>query len=233
MLKVFAFNKMMCKYSQHKPTNKEALTMKEKEIVVSVDAGLVNMAAKFAAIKDVRYYLNGVNVRRAASGYDDGVVIEGTNGHMACCIYDPSGRATEKGAILDLPVVNRFPKAGTVEVYADGGAMVKPSYGAKGPAVCFPNAVIDGKFPDVARVFPSDFSALKKGINSRDINSSYLLKAMDYFSKLPTGGMMPGVCCYQADSEGVIMMHNLKMNVFVLIMPMREDDSISKRPMWL
>ena len=209
--------------------------MQETQVKLTVDARLLHMAVKFAAVRDVRYYLQGVNVRRAASGYDDGVVIEATDGHTACVIYDAGGRSTEKGAIIKSELVKKLPKSGKVSILSDETMYV----GESGfidmeslSGLIYKAATIDGNFPIVNRVFP-DFTQLNPGIVSSMINQDYLLRGFNFFSEFQAGkNKWNGVRCFQNYENSSILMASAHCNAFVLVMPMMNEKEII-RPSWL
>lgn len=209
--------------------------MQETQVKLTVDARLLHMAVKFAAVKDVRYYLQGVNVRRAASGYDDGVVIEASDGHTACVIYDANGRSTENGAIINAGIIKKLPKKGKVNVLADNSLYVGEADFAdmqSVPGLLYKAATIDGNFPIVNRVFP-DFSNLKPGISATMINQNYLLRGFNFFSEFQNGNKSwNGVQVFNRDEDSVLLMASARCDAFVLIMPMRGDEKI-ERPSWL
>lgn len=113
---------------------------------VTLSTASLKAALLMAAVRDVRYYLNGVHVRSDAEGF---VWIEATDGHA---LYQD--RATE------LHAGPRF----AVTIPSD---IVKMATGNKAPAVLYlerNEAVwmlsnikfepVDGKFPPFARVIP-------------------------------------------------------------------------------
>jgi hypothetical protein len=209
--------------------------MQETQVKLTVDARLLHMAVKFAAVRDVRYYLQGVNVRRAASGYEGGVVIEASDGHTACVIYDANGRSTEDGAIIRADVVKKLPKKGKVNVLADDSLYVGDvDYMdiSGNPGLIYRAATIDAAFPIVNRVFP-DFTKLNPGIVSSMINQDYLLRGFNFFSEFQGGkNKWNGVRCFQDHENSAILMASAHCNAFVLVMPMRQEAEI-ERPSWL
>jgi len=209
--------------------------MQETQVKLTVDARLLHMAVKFAAVRDVRYYLQGVNVRRAATGYDDGVVIEASDGHTACVIYDANGRSTEEGAIIHADVVKKLPKKGKANVLADGSLYVGDADFIdlqSVPGLLYKAATIDGNFPTVSRVFP-DFTQLKPGIAASMINQNYLLRGFNFFSEFQGGrNKWNGVRCFQNNESSALLMVSAHCDAFVLVAPIREQDEIT-RPSWL
>jgi hypothetical protein len=116
---------------------------------VSVDA--LTKAAPFAAHQDIRSYLNGIAVIPLASG---SVLAVATNGHAIVCVRDPEGFASQT---VILPITSKrnkpaLKKNGTVRMTDEGAIFTEV-----GDEVTFivPESQIDGKFPDIQKVFGS------------------------------------------------------------------------------
>lgn len=58
------------------------------KFIAKVNPKYFSAISIFAALKDVRYYLNGVHIERHP---DQGVLMVGTNGHVLSVIHDPEG----------------------------------------------------------------------------------------------------------------------------------------------
>src|SRR5450830_1888340 len=57
-------------------------------MIARVSAVAIKLAFPFAATQDIRFYLNGVNIRPLADG---SVMIVATNGHRYIVVRDPHG----------------------------------------------------------------------------------------------------------------------------------------------
>jgi hypothetical protein len=205
--------------------------MQEKQITHQCDARLFALARTFAAKQGVRYYLQGVHIRRAGNGLYGGCVIEATNGHIAVVIHDPEGVSTEKGAIVSGVVANRLPKSGKVVIFEDGSLTAADLFSRNAPAVTYPSALLDADFPKVAKVFP-DFTKLTAGIAGNGFNPEYLLKALKFFKDLkPLWG---DVIFYRPEDDAKnLIVTNQAASAFVIVMSLAKEEPLSARPEWL
>lgn len=119
--------------------------MSKASLIADLNAAVVGNAQKFAAIGDVRYYLNGVHVVPGTA--DAPARLEGTNGHMLYAEEDKSAHASGE---LILSISKRghalLKEGNRVKVYDDGALHIVNDSGAA--LYIEPGkAVIDAKFP--------------------------------------------------------------------------------------
>ena len=128
------------------------------ETLARVSAKAFAAASFFQAVKDVRYYLNGVHIVPLESG---GVHVVATDGHRFIVITDPNGECSrEKGVIIraEAAAITQMKKgaAHTVSFIEDDGlepsAVISNDTG-KQLNISFIEKV-DGTFPDYERIVP-------------------------------------------------------------------------------
>lgn len=131
---------------------------------MKLTARLLPLVAPFMAQGDIRYYLNGINVRPHPEG---GALIAACDGHTLGVIYDRDAEGVETDMVLKIDkrtiaacavykyCQNRFLslKNDRLTVEANG---VEEHIQAGNP-------IIDGKFPDYQNVIP-DSQKLKPGL---------------------------------------------------------------------
>lgn len=202
----------------------KAATNQLTENPAFVDVELVRRALKFAAVRDVRYYLNGVCIRPSKSG---GVLVLASNGHTALVLHDPNGRA-DKDYIL--PFCRGRNEKGLAErgashvvVGADGTITVVGLAMTK-LFIC-PERLIDATYPDLSSVAgkPEEYEPGIRGC----INPEYLKCAIDSGGK---SGYENGVQFFSKKANGgsSVMLFTTQGG-FGLVMPMRADDSLERR----
>jgi len=166
--------------------------------IAHFSAAMLASANTFAGTTDVRYYLNGVNVRPAADG---GVIIAATNGHAIFVCRDPDGWCSKEMIIAPCKALisaARKKSAGLFVVADNGTGMVidsiQSSASESSPAEIASRQaeapaettalgtlkLIDGKFPDAARVMDG-FAETNTPIL---VNENYIAQLKSTFSRL-------------------------------------------------
>ena len=119
--------------------------------MLSINPKYLPILDRFAAVKDVRFYLNGFY---AAPHVDGGAILVATNGHYLVAIHD-------KDAEIDVAQIREIPKKGLVTACrkktatrcvfsSDGGVEV---FGPGDTLMLGATSlVIDGKYPDWQQV---------------------------------------------------------------------------------
>lgn len=142
-------------------------------LIARVSAVAVKLVFPFAAVADIRYYLNGINLRPL----DDGsVMVTATNGHRYIVVRDPNG-FVEKEVIVSIKKDALKHAAGpkhTLDVMSNGSAMFSGEVAQ--PLFIQPgNSLIEGDFPRIERV--ASTVGYKEGISGA-VNPSYLADAL-------------------------------------------------------
>jgi DNA polymerase III sliding clamp (beta) subunit (PCNA family) len=142
-------------------------------MIARVNAIAVKMVFPFAATQDIRYYLNGINIRPLEDG---SVMIVATDGHRYIVVRDPHGYA-EREIIVSISK-DALKHAGnakhTLDVMSNGGAMISGDMAQ--PLFIQPgNSVIEGTFPRIERV--ASTIGYKEGIAGA-VNPAYLADAL-------------------------------------------------------
>jgi hypothetical protein len=142
-------------------------------MIARVNAVAVKLVYPFAAQQDIRYYLNGVNIRPL----DDGsVMIVATDGHRYIVVRDPHGFA-EREMIVTISK-DALKHAGnakhTLDVMSNGAAMFSGEVAQ--PLFIQPgNSLIEGAFPRIERV--ASTIGYREGITG-PVNPAYLADAL-------------------------------------------------------
>lgn len=148
--------------------------MSKASLIADLDAQVVGNAQKFAAVGDVRYYLNGVHVVPGSTNVP--ARIEGTNGHMLYAEEDTTAHATSDLIISISKRGHAMLKEGNrVKVYDDRSLHIVNDSGA----VLYiepGQAVIEGKFPVIDHLVgvPADWH---EGLVA-PCNTNYLQKVL-------------------------------------------------------
>lgn len=145
----------------------------EHHMIARINAVAVKMVFPFAATQDIRYYLNGINIRPL----DDGsVMIVATNGHRYIVVRDPHGYA-EREVIVSISkdgLKHANNAAHTLDVMSSGSAMFSDKVAQ--PLFIQPgNSLIDAVFPRIERV--ASTIGYHEGINGA-VNPAYLADAL-------------------------------------------------------
>lgn len=142
-------------------------------MIVRISAVAVKLVFPFAAVEDIRFYLNGINIRPLDDG---GAMITATDGHRYIVVRDPRGYV-EKEVIVSISK-DGLKHAGnakhSLDVMSNGAAMISDEVAQ--PLFVQPgNSVIEGDFPRIERV--ASVIGYKEGINGA-INPKYLHDAL-------------------------------------------------------
>lgn len=142
-------------------------------MIARISAVAVKLVYPFAAAQDIRYYLNGINIRPL----DDGtVMIVATNGHRYIVVRDPNG-FIERELIVSISKDGLKHAANakhTFDVMSNGSAMfcgpvAEPLFIQPG------NSIIEADFPRIERV--ASTIGYKEGIAGA-VNPTYLADAL-------------------------------------------------------
>ncbi len=144
-----------------------------QHLIARVSAVAAKMVFPFAATQDIRFYLNGINIRPLEDGT---VMIVATNGHRYIVVRDPHGYA-EREVIVSISK-DALKHAGnakhTLDVMSNGAAMFSGEQAQ--PLFIQPgNSLIDAVFPRIERV--ASTIGYKEGIAGA-VNPAYLADAL-------------------------------------------------------
>lgn len=204
---------------QPQPINEDPNRM-----IARVNSVAIKAAFPFIAQEDVRYYLNGVNIRPL----DDGsIMVVATDGHRFIIIRDPAGYAEDECIVrVSKDAIKHAGEMVTFDVMSDGGTM----WNDKSTAQLFiqpGNSVIDGVFPRIESVIST--LGYEEGIHGA-INMNFLADVM----KIKIGTKAPSVRFFSSD-DGAPLLFLLagigEIEVFGGIMKM--NDSTDWLPKWL
>lgn len=142
-------------------------------MIARVSAVAVKLVFPFVAQQDIRFYLNGINIRPL----DDGaVMVIATDGHRYIVVRDPHGYA-EKEVIVGISkdaLKHAASAKHTLDVMSNGSAMISGEVAQ--PLFIQPgNSIIEADFPRIERV--ATMHGYKEGINGA-VNPRYLHDAL-------------------------------------------------------
>ncbi|GGD00099.1 hypothetical protein [Undibacterium terreum] len=145
----------------------------DSHLIARINAVAVKLVFPFIAKEDIRYYLNGINIRPLPEG---GVMIVATDGHRAIVVRDPNGFAEEEiiVAISKDALKHAGSAKNTLDVMSDGqsmfsGKVAEPLFIQPG------NALVDGIFPRIESVM--NMKGYTEGIQG-SLNPRYLYDAL-------------------------------------------------------
>lgn len=203
-----------------------------KKQLHKVSAELLHLALQFAAKNDTRYYLGGVHIRAGSTGS----IIEATDGHTCCILHDDSGESGDKDVIVSADIIKLLPKKGDVLIYSDeslsfNNLLQKSAF----VQLHFEKALIDANYPNINRAIPSE-AELSPGIHWAGFNAQYIVRAINFFAKLPDKDKSKSMLAYQkANDSTVVLFTSYDRKIIVLVMPMNTADKKKSftRPVWL
>lgn len=132
--------------------------------MITIESKVLKAANLFVAKGDIRYYLNGIHLNKRGA-------VEATDGHTGFTVKDETLINIEKSIIIRIH--------GTIPAKA-GMAYIEVVDKDKG-MITFENnevilafSIIDGKFPDMARVTPK--TSEEEAVKEIGINSDYVVR---------------------------------------------------------
>jgi hypothetical protein len=142
-------------------------------MIARVSAVAAKLVFPFMAQQDIRYYLNGINIRPLEDG---AAMVIATDGHRYIVVRDPHGYV-EKEIIVGLSkdaLKHASSAKHTLDVMSNGSAMISGEVAQ--PLFIQPgNSIIEGTFPRIERV--ATMAGYKEGING-PVNPRYLNDAL-------------------------------------------------------
>lgn len=141
-------------------------------MIARINALAVKLAYPFMAKDDIRFYLNGLNIRPLE---DNTVMIVATDGHRYLIVHDQNGYA-ERELILTIKkdCLKSTNSKNTFDVMSNGSAFINDEHGM--PVFVQPgNSLIDAVFPRIESVVSA--IGYTEGISGA-INPAYLKDAL-------------------------------------------------------
>jgi hypothetical protein len=190
-------------------------------MIARVNAMTIKIAFPFMAQNDIRYYLNGINVRPLA---DDTVMIVATDGHRYIVIRDQHGYAEQEVIVsIKKDALKTCNAKSTLDVMSNGSAIINDEVGQ--PQFIQPGkSLIEGTFPRIENV--ASAIGYSEGISGA-INPAYLKDA------LVIGQHFGSIRFFTRDADSPLMfvVGGLgDLEVFGGIMKVR--DSFEQLPTW-
>ena len=143
-------------------------------LICRITAVAVKMVFPFVAKQDIRYYLNGINVRPLEDG---SVMVVATDGHRYVVVRDPNGFSEREIIVnIDKDALKHATNAKhTLDVMSNGNAILSGEVAQ--PLFIQPgNALVEADYPRIERV--ASEIGYKEGISGA-INPSYLADALE------------------------------------------------------
>lgn len=199
----------------------ESESKEPAHMVARINALAVKIAYPFMAKEDIRFYLNGLNIRPLEDG---SVMIVATDGHRYLVVHDQKGYA-EKEMIVSIKkdCLKSATSKSTFDVMSNGSAFINDENGM--PLFVQPGtSLIEAEFPRIENVVST--LGYAEGISGA-INPSYLKDA------LAVGQHFNSIRFFTKDQDGALVfvvggMGDLE--VFGGIMKLRE--SFEQLPQW-
>lgn len=201
---------------------------------LQVSPRILRAVSRFAAVKDIRYYLNGVHF----DVYPRVAYIVATCGHtMAVArVLAPDGEtfcASPCSAIIPAEHFAKMKGGRSVTLNVlveltktapeDFGAFTVRDFNAKGATIN--GAAIDGKFPDYRRVIPAETSG-----EAGNFNPEYLMRVKKAAEDL---GSRAGNFDWHQGGPRSSALAIVRGDFLAVIMPIRGADSAGKSPEWV
>lgn len=205
---------------------------------IHVDAKVFFAAAQFMAIKDVRYFLNGVYIEPHPK---KGVYVVGLDGHRIGVGYDPEGYA-ESPRICEVPTdLKKALKRKNAQtlvfqgsacaVYSDSEPVpqkIKPSL----ISPIFLSTPIDGEYPNWQKVVAAYPPSQKGCITLQNKYLSALKELQPILN--PSSRRYTGAVTFSPCANGGAMCRFKNLpNFFAIVMSMSGERSVLKLPEWL
>ena len=142
-------------------------------MIARISAVAVKLVFPFVAQQDIRYYLNGINIRPLEDG---SAMVVATDGHRYIVVRDPHGYV-EKEVIVNISkdaLKHATNAKHTLDVMSNGAAMISGDVAQ--PLFIQPgNSLVEATFPRIERV--ASMIGQKEGINGA-VNPRYLADAL-------------------------------------------------------
>lgn len=142
-------------------------------LIARINAVAIKLVFPFVAQQDIRYYLNGINIRPLEDG---AAMVVATDGHRYIVVRDPHGFVEKEITVgISKDALKHAASAQhTLDVMASGRAMIADKVAQ--PLFLQPgNALIEGAFPRIERV--ASTIGYKEGISGA-VNPKYLSDAL-------------------------------------------------------
>ena len=196
-------------------------TKEAPRMIARINAMVLKIVFPFMAQEDIRYYLNGVNIRPLADG---AVMIVATDGHRYIVVHDQSGYVEEEIVVaVKKDALKSCNAKSTFDVMSNGSALVNDETGQE-QFIQPGNSLIEGTFPRIENI--ASAIGYKEGISGA-INPAYLKDA------LAIGQHFGSIRFFTRDQDSpltFVVGGMADLEVFGGIMKMR--DSFEQLPRW-
>lgn len=164
-------------------------------LVARISSLVTKIVFPFVAQDDIRYYLNGINVRPLA---DETAMIVATDGHRFIVVRDPQGYVEREVIVrVDKDALKHADAENTFDVMSNGHAQWNDK--ATLPVFIQPGqSVIEGTFPRIENVF--DAVGYLEGISGA-VNLNYLADVL----KIKIGAKAPAIRFFSKDEDSPLL----------------------------
>lgn len=149
------------------------VTQEPSHMIARISAVAVKLVFPFVAQQDIRFYLNGINIRPLEDG---SAMIVATDGHRYIVVRDPHGYV-EQEVIVNVSkdaLKHAANTKHTLDVMSNGSAMISGDVAQ--PLFIQPgNSLVEANFPRIERV--ASVIGYKEGITGA-VNPRYLADAL-------------------------------------------------------
>ena len=215
------------------PAIKQPADIAKPHHKLSLTANLIPLVAPFMPANDIRFYLNGINVRPHPDG---GAVICATNGHVLAVVRDHAA-VCEREVIIHLrkstvAACAQRPLNGRLLSLIHGRIAV--TEGGEDILIQPGSPIIEGTFPDYRQIVPKA-SKLIGGL-AGGFNSQYLalLNAAVTAAGKNTGAAFHALSFFHApDSKSSVARIEGVDEFIAVLMPMKSPPVVKSVPGWI
>jgi hypothetical protein len=208
-----------------KSTGEMAGVSPDPYMIAQINSMAVKIVSPFIAKSDIRYYLNGINLRPLEAG---GVMVSASDGHRLIVVRDPTGYVDHEITVtVHKDGLKHAAADGQFVVMSDGAAWFQNAVATE-TFIQPGNSVIDGRYPRFEAVLV--MAGFEEGIRG-PVNPEFLRAAL----AIDTGSRPPSIRFWTKNDDltPLIFMCDqvAGMEVVGAIMKMRE---VSDRlPVWI
>jgi DNA polymerase III beta subunit, central domain len=187
--------------------------------MLTIETNLLNAALQCVAVKDIRYYLNGVHIYKPEN--NDFIYVTGTDGHQFFIGRQLASAAPPFEIIIPSETIKTAVKDAGKHRYID---LVMGEKNILGNQIFTP---IEGKYPDISRIIPDQISVVD-ATNAPTVdnivaqfNPAYLLSCTKALNIASGKKKDVPVMMHHRGHNSLIILENMNPDTFCGIMPLR------------
>lgn len=175
----------------------DAANTEPPRMIARINSVAAKIVFPFAAQDDIRYYLNGINIR-PLDDETGGVMVCACDGHRLIVLRDPDGYVEEEIIVRVVKDALKHAKTeNTFDVMSNGAVIFNDKHGL--PLFIQPgNSLIEGKFPRFEHIL--NLVGYRDGISGA-VNADYLRDAL----RIDTGNQLPSIRFWTRDNDSPLI----------------------------